>query len=301
MADETNTGGTTDGVHTTQNTGTGQTGGNPSGTTGQQTSNGNVGGGTQTTSNQTGGNVGGGNQTGGAAPAEFQLPEHLRESLGSFIKTQDDVWKQLDYLNKLKGQKEILPIDYSKATQEEITAYHAKTAAKDVSNYEVQSETRLGKAVAEAFKTAGLSAYQGKQIMQAIRPIMQEEVSPEGYEKISKEVFGEKYLDVRKQSAEIMKGALTDDMIKVIDTLPNEYKVAMDSIVLSIKTKLEKDYGVRSGGASPSGTSSQIGVADLNKQRGEIFKQISAMKNRPHSEAEKKSLLDQLNATFRGA
>lgn len=254
-------------------------------------------------------------QQGNDAPA-FALPEAYKDKpWASKIKSQEDLFKQIDNLDQLAGKKAITPIDYTKATPEEIKAYHSKLAPADISAYKFsQPDDPTSQAVGAAFREAGINEHQGQAVIKALAPFFEKmdadvksnATSEEGYMKLSKEAFGDNFKDTIGKVEKVLKEYAPDDATKkALDDMPNDQRIAVDKTVNKLVegyeariAKILKDHGIQESGAQGEGGQGKTGTDKASIQK-DLRAQIRALDARPHTAQEKQALIDRLNDTYK--
>lgn len=249
--------------------------------------------------------------------ADFAIPDEYKDkSWAQKIKTQDDIFKQIDNLTSLVGKKTIAPIDYSTATAEEITAHHRSIAPENASDYDFgeNSDPAFSSAVGEVFKKYGLNTHQGKGLATEINDIAakmateQQKKNSDGedYMKIMQESFGD---DHEKIVGVIEKGlkehVASDSDKKALDDMDNATRAVVDRTVHAFMTKYEariakilKDHGVTETSAQIGGGEGMNSGVDIKAVQKDLRQQLYAMDARPHTAQEKQILQEKLNATY---
>lgn len=237
---------------------------------------------------------------------DFSLPDEYKDKpWAEKIKSADDAYKQIDNLTSLVGKKTIQPIDYETASPEEIAAHHAQTAPEDVSAYSFGegADPDFSKAVGELLKENGISAYQGNKIIEKVQEItagMAEskqavDRSDDGYLELLKGSFGDNYKEVAPVVDEHIKKFATPEDYEFFDGISdNQTRAAVDRVIHNILQK----YGAFESGAQTEGNTGQNQGVDVAKTRADLRKQIAEIDSRPHTFAEKKALIDQLQKTY---
>jgi len=248
------------------------------------------------------------------APA-FTIPDEYKDrGFAAKVKSHDDLWKQLDNLDKLAGKKTLPTIDYAKATPEEIAKHHAQLAPKDRAAYEFpNADDPVSGAIGDAFIAAGINEHQGKQIIKHLAPILgkmdsegkEASMSEEGYMKLSKAAFGEGFKETIVKVEKALKTYAPDDATKaVFDSLPNDQRIAVDKTVNAILAANEKRVQdlLKAHGITETGAQSgKAGLAatDADTVRKELRSKIRELDSKPHTAAEKKALVDKLASTYK--
>lgn len=235
---------------------------------------------------------------------EFKVPDaYAQKGWASKVKSQDDLYKLVDNLDGLAGKKTIQPIDYSKATPEEIEAYHAKLRPADGAAYKFAegSDPAFSKAVADVFLKNGISEYQGNEIIKAVNEIsatayqakLEADTSLDGYNAMMAETFGEKASGVSGFVDSNLRKHATDADKQLFDNVDNKTRVAIDRTVFNIL----KAYGVTESGAQ-AGAPSVSPNSNVEATRAALRDQIRALESKPHSPNERATLIDRLNKTY---
>jgi hypothetical protein len=244
-------------------------------------------------------------------PAAYKIPDAYKDKPWSAnIKSEEDLYKQFDGMQELIGKKTIQPIDYTKATPEEIAAHHAKLAPQDTAAYKFAvPDDPTSKAVGAAFQKAGINEFQGQEIIKALSPFFEQmqtqSTSEEGYMKLSQAAFGDNYKTSLGRAEATLKEVSDDTDKKVFDDMPNEQRIAVDKVVNKLidkhaaeVAKILKEHGVHENGAQGNGGEAKV-TLDITAQRADLRAQISAISARPHTQAEKQALIEKLNDTYK--
>ena len=70
-------------------------------------------------------------------------------------------------------------------------------------------------------------------------------------------------------------------------------------VLYRFANNVSKAYGAKETDKALEGSQGAIGGEDITKVRAGIREEINKLKYRPHTEAEKKKLLDKLTATYK--
>lgn len=271
---------------------------------------------TQTQTNGNGGDPAGGqqndpagsqqqNQPDNAQGNEFTLPDEYKDKpWAAKIKSQDDLFKQLDNAQTLIGKKTIQPLDYATATPEQIAEHHAKMAPESADAYDFgeNADPEFSKAVGGIFKELGLNEYQGKHLAakvnelaaQMVESQQAEAADGEKYLAALKETFGDKSQQVAVfLDNQIKQYASEKDVALLRDGIPNETRLALDRTIYNILQK----HGVTESGAA-AGDGGGAPAQDIGQVRADLRAQIRELGNKPHTAQEKQALIDKLNATY---
>jgi len=253
------------------------------------------------------GNGGAGGGAAAAGSGNFAVPEVYKEKgWAKKVKSLDDVYKQLDTLDSLAGKKTVVP-DFDNATPDEVEAFFSQLRPKDKAyKFPENSNKEVVEAISEAFYQAGAPKAMANKIIDAYtkieKNIMEQRFSKDGLQKILKESFGKDGGDHAKIAGGVInftKGMLNDQDQQFIDNhMPNDVLGVFYRFAHSVMTK----YGVKEGTVEGGGGAGEHGAqdteADFSKKAGDLRKQIRELSRKPHTEADKKRLTDQLSKLY---
>lgn len=234
----------------------------------------------------------------------FSVPEEYQDKeWAKHIKDEQGLWKEVSDLKALKGKKNYIP-DFDTATENEIKAFVEAVAPESIDDYGFGEDAHpvLKEKIGEVFKNKGITAHQGKAAIEAYNEIaaqiQQEEYSKDGMANILKESFGDGY---EKVSGDIINQVLAPNLSKddqsLLDAMPNKYL----GLVYRLANNVKNSYGIDETGAQVNAKPELGNTADVNQRRSDLRKQIQEISNRKHTHAEKQSLIDELQATYKGA
>lgn len=229
----------------------------------------------------------------------FSVPDEWKEKpWASKIKSEEDVYKQIDSLSGLVGKKTVVP-DFDKAQPEEIEEYFTMTRPQDKTAYkfgEGADEIFTG-AVGDIFLKNGVSAYQGNKIIEGYqayeKTALEEARSADGFKAEMTKSFGEKF-DVNVSAVvKEHKAHLSTEDQALMDSMPNTYLGA----VYRLTSALQKAYGASETGAAAEGGGAVI-PQDHDAALKEINAKIAALDVKPHSQQEKDKLISERHQIF---
>ena len=212
---------------------------------------------------------------GDAPTTEFQVPEEYREKgWASKIKSEDDVYKQLDNLDSLAGKKTSVP-DFATATDAEKEEYFSRTRPEDINSYEVPEKFTEadGKAYREAFSKRGILPAVAKDLLSDLvahgEGISNTARSEEGFKEVMQGLFGEDYVEESKGASKLLQSHLSAENKVVFENMDNKsvglvYQVAKDFM---------REYGASERSAPLAGGEggiAQITEADIVAKMVEI-------------------------------
>lgn len=242
---------------------------------------------------------------GTADSTTFKLPDEYKDKpWASKIKSESDLWKQVENLQALAGKKTIIP-DLSKATPEEREAYYAALRPKSVDEYGLAQLTDdfmlpgVKAALADGMLKEGISPVQAKPILEKLAAASQEAqlaaFDPKNFAAEAEKVegLGKGYEPKVVQNA--LKSVLSPDAYAgIMENIPNANLVQIHRAMKEIIDA----YGIKESGShveAPLGTQKTV---DPEARSKELFNEIVALSKRPHTQEEKQKLIDERNAIF---
>lgn len=237
------------------------------------------------------------------AEVAFKLPDAYKDKpWAAKIKTEDDLYKQIENAQALLGRKQVVP-DLGKASDAEREEYYAQLRPADVEAYGLKDvpdtvllpdvKTALG----EQLLKQGISPVQAKPILEAVAKASDAEAAklyaPENFQVEAEKVMGANY-DPKPLNA-IIKSNLSADAYAGINALPN---VQLAAIHRAMK-ELVDQYGIKETSAHTETTQGKTTPPDVDAQRAQYRKEIADLRHKPHTEADKKKLTDALAETYK--
>lgn len=212
------------------------------------------------------------------------------------VKTQDDLYKQIDTLDALKGKKSIAP-DFSKATPAEIEDYLAQTRPADAKAYEFgkDADPHLSGALGDAMLKYGISPYQANGVIKAFQEAEKAQFTPEGMNAAFEKAMGADWKQTTGITENVIKANASAEDKAILNRLPNSDL----AIVMKVMGNIIKQYGItEKGGAHVGGGNGAPAPEDVNKTRNDLRAQIDGLSRKPHTAEEKQALIEKLNATY---
>ena len=237
-----------------------------------------------------------GAQGGEGTTPEFSVPEEYAENKwANDIKSQDDLWKQLANSQELIGKKQITPIDYETASEEDVAKYHSSIVPEspDAYKFSDDADQEFSKALIPGLQKAGIHPAQ----LAIIEPILNEvasdlvgkqyavDRSEEGYFELTEKAFGENHKEVVAQIENTYKEHLSDETKAFLDNASNAERFAFDQTVKAIMdakdaeiAKIKEEYGVEETGAQGEGEAAtqKTSVEDEISKKREEIKELEA-------------------------
>jgi hypothetical protein len=254
-------------------------------------------------------NVGGGGETppAEAPPAEnIAIPEAYKERgwANKEFKSQDDLFKEIDELQSLKGKKS-LPFDFENATEEQIEAHLSTTRPENFDSYNWGEEGSFSDTEKEFFGKmlvdSGVSPYVGNKMIEAAmnrqNELNESLFSAEGQETIFKESFGKDgdWKKIAGETAVSMKKNLNENDQKLMEGMPNE----MLGLMYRLHQNTIKAYGINEGQDRGGGDSGSGSGEGLEAKRADLRKQMDAIKGKNGSHKQLQELNAKLAATYK--
>lgn len=220
-----------------------------------------------------------------AAPTEpkaFSVPEAYKDKAwASKIKTEDDVYKQIDNLQSLVGKKSVVP-DFTKAAPEEIDAYLASTRPADKAAYKLAEGSP--DYYRDALYDAGITEFQANKLIETVQAKQEAEFAalkdPVKFDESLKTVFGDAWETKSKEVFAFMQQAngWTETEKGIFDQLANDaqlimYKNAKGAMEQIAKVK--EEYGAKESGSQGENDSTPV-KEDLDAKASELLDKIFA-------------------------
>lgn len=235
-------------------------------------------------------------------PPEFTIPDAYKDKAwASKVKTQDDLWKQLENTQALIGKKVVVP-DWEKADPKEIDEYIGNLRPKDKAAYQFTDDVPEAErgVYADMLHEIGIPAYQANKLvpkfMEYFKTQAAKEYDYDGFLAKAEEKFGAGYKEKIVKARVAVKEALPKELTEKVDSLPNEAHVAFYE---AMNTILDK-YGAKETGAGGEGGEGEGSAVDKTEARKAIRAEIAALEKRPHTIEEKMALNNKLAETYKG-
>lgn len=243
----------------------------------------------------------------GQAQSDFKVPDAYKDKgWAAKVKSLDDLFKQVDELDAMKGKKTIVP-DLKTATPEEREAYYAQLRPKDASAYIIPDEINgfptlpaVKEGVAKMFMEHGISETQGNAVIQAYTAIgkaqLEEQFSPEGMKQSMTTAFGKDWEQVTGKVRNTIKGMMTPEDQAMLDRMPNAY---LGVLYRTLGNTVQR-FGVKETDAHVNaGTGNAGGGQDINAVRALIRADITKLGYQPHTAELANALRQQLADTYK--
>lgn len=229
-------------------------------------------------------------------PKAFELPEEYRKKpWAEKIKSEEDLYKQIDNLQGLVGKKNLAP-DFENATEAEIEDYYKSLRPADKSEYEFGEEypEELKEQYSDLLYKNGISKFQASNMIKQMQEIenQQKEImfSKEGFEKSLQESFGDKWQQAGGEAANLLKANLNKDDQALLEGIPND----MLAVMYRFAANINKQYGAKETGLAGE-YAGQAPSIDLKAEQSKLIKEIQGLKNRPFGDNKRAELQARLN------
>lgn len=231
---------------------------------------------------------------------DYKIPDAYKEKpWAAKIKSDDDLWKQLDNTQALIGKKTIAP-DFKTATPAEVEAYYATTRPASVDEYQFAENTapELKTAIGSSLLKNGITAHQANAVLKEYQAAEAESMkalfTPDGMNAEMKKSFGDDWKEPAGKTAIVIKKNLSPDDSALLEKLPNQFL----GLIYRIANNLTKSYGINESNAHTGAGAGNATPPDIGKVREGIRTEITALSNKPHTADQKQVLIDKLNATY---
>lgn len=233
-------------------------------------------------------------------PSDYKIPDEYKDKpWAAKIKSEADLYKQLDHLNSAVGKKTIAP-DLAKATDAEREEYYAQTRPKELAEYKFGETTDpiISQGMGESLMKNGVSAVQANAIIADYQAneqkLLAAQFSPDGMKEAMKTAFGDDWEKVSGATRNALKTVMSPEDNAMLDNLPNPYI----ALVYRTMGSVAKAYGVTESGAHTEAGKGNPAPTDITSVRQGLRDSIAALQRRPHTAQEKEVLVGQLRKTY---
>lgn len=234
-------------------------------------------------------------------PAAYKVPDAYKEKpWASKIKSDEDLWKQVDNLQTAVGKKGMIIPDFKTATPEQIEEFVSATRPSDKGVYkfgEGVDEAFTGE-VGDIFLKNGISEYQGNKVIEAYQALedkrVTEATSADGFKSTMAKSFGDKYEGDVKAATDEFSARMTPEDKQMLEGIPNQYL----GMIYRLTRSMQKAYGAKENGSAHTGDNGSPATQDLTAVRAGIRGEIAALQTRMHTAEEKTALINKLQATY---
>lgn len=246
-------------------------------------------------------------QTTTQAKPEWKVPDAYKEKpWAQKVKSEDDVYKQLDNLDSLVGKKNVVP-DFKTAKPEEIEAFYSQLRPADKTAYQFgeNADKEFVSTFQDSFHKNGISETQSKALIADYQKLetakMEQMTSEEGFKNAMTKAFGEKYdADVSAVVADQAKFFSKDEQA-MLEKMPNQYLAAFYKQARDYQkqiAQLKTEYGATESGAQANGGNGNMPAPNVEETRKSLRAEIRALDGKPFSEKALQEKKDALQATY---
>lgn len=248
------------------------------------------------------------------APADkFAVPDKYKDKgWASKVKSIDDVYQQLDTLDALKGKKSVVPnLSDPNLSKDDKEAFFSQLRGKNATEYPIPDNPAFPTppetqpAVAKLFMENGVHPSQAEAIIKGYQELGAKQVAqqfdPEGFKESMKTAFGDDWEKTTGAVRNTVKTMMNAEDQKQLDHIPNNmlgvvYRT-LGNTVKAVNETLKK-YGATETFAHLQAPGGQVAATDVASQRQGWRNELAAMSMRPHTEAERKVIIDKISGSY---
>lgn len=231
---------------------------------------------------------------------EYKLPDAYKDKpWASKIKSEEDLFKQLDNLNAAVGKKHLTPADDAPA--EEWAEYFNSLRPEAADKYNLGEGTLPEYAgdLQKMFFDSGISQKQLDKLLPLYQAFearnFEAQTSEGGFKAEMVKSFGEKYDANVTAIVNEHKQHLTPEDQQVLESIPNQYL----GVVYRLTAAMQKAYGASEHPTAQAGAKpGTVNPPNIDVVRADLRKQIAEIDARPHTAEEKQRLINDLHATY---
>lgn len=239
-----------------------------------------------------------------AVTMDFKLPDEYKDKpWAAKVKSQDDLYKQIDNLSTLVGKKAVVP-NLKEATPEEREAFYAQLRGKDAGEYVIPvnpafpTPPETQPVVAKLFMDNGVSPTQADAIIKGYQELGAKQVAaqfdPDGFKSSMLTAFGSDWEKTTGQVRNTIKGMMNADDQKALDAIPNSQL----GVVYRTLGNVIKAYGIKETDSAHFAGSGKAAPTDVTAVRQGLRDQLASLSMRPHTAAEQQQIIAKLNDTY---
>lgn len=228
---------------------------------------------------------------------QFAIPDQYKDKgWASKVKSEEDLYKQIDNLSTLVGKKEVIkPTNWEdENSRNEFYKAIRPENAEDYALPEVFSseEANLYK---NLLHENGISKYQAEKIFGKLAEMRTKAYDADGMTEELKKSWGSDVENKTKQAMNGLKSYAKPEDLAVFDGMPNNVLAAVYRTVSNIMDK----YGAKETDIAATAPSNPVKI-DVTAQRNDLLKQIMTESNKANTDWTKlDSLKKQLSETYK--
>ena len=254
---------------------------------------------------ESGGDAGGAGAEGSGrddagAGSDYQVPEAYRgKPWAKGIKSEEDLYKQLDGVQELIGKKS-LPPKFEEMTEVQREEYYKTTRPEKAEDYKLPDnlEPDIVDRMKEIFHKKGLSQFRAFELAEEFQKyneeVKEQAFSKEAWQEELKKSFGNNFEKKAGETAKFIAQNLTEADKKVLELAPNPVL----GLIYRFANNLKETHGITDTGLG-AGEAGAKGGVNLDEKRAKLRQEIVDLGKRPHTAEEKQSLIKKLNDTYK--
>lgn len=257
-------------------------------------------GGSGDTGDSSDGGSGGDKGDAGSGEQDYKIPEEYKDKpWAKGIKSEADLYKQHEGVQELIGKKS-LPPEFDKMTEVQREEHYSTTRPEKAEDYKLPDnlEPDLVERMKEIFHKKGISQFRAFELAEEFQKyndeIKEGAFSKEAWADILKDSFGSGFETKAPEIAKIIGANLTDIDKKILEQAPNPVL----GLIYRLTNNYQQTHGATENGMG-AGKAGQSKAVDMDKTRTDLRNDITALASRPHSWAEKDTLIKKLNDTYK--
>ena len=240
---------------------------------------------------------------------EWKLPDEWKDKpWAAKIKSEADLYKQLDNLNTAVGKKIVVP-DLNAATEAEREEYFKltrPTAGVEAYQFGDSIDPALKAGMGESLLKNGVPEFVANNIIKDYQAyegkVLAAQYDPEAIKATMTATFGDKWEAVTGATKNALTKVMSPEDNQLIDNLPNAYigliYKTFGNVIKAVE-KVRADYGIKESAAHILAGHAPTAPVDVNAQRAALRGELGKLSSRAHTEAEKQALINKINDTYK--
>jgi hypothetical protein len=242
-------------------------------------------------------------------PVEYKLPDEWKDKpWASKIKSEADLYKQLDNLNTAVGKKIVVP-DLATATDTEREEYFKLTRpANGVEAYQFGDtvDPALKAGMGDSLLKNGVPEYVANNIIKDYQAyesqVLAEQYNPETIKETMTAAFGDKWESITGATKNALTKIMGPEDNQLMDNLPNTYisliYKTFGNVLKAVET-VRAEYGIKESAAHILAGTAPAQPTDINAIRANATAELAKLMTRPHTQAERQKWIDIRNETYK--
>ncbi len=244
-------------------------------------------------------------------PAAFKIRDEYKDKpWASKIKSEEDLYKQVDNLTGLVGKKVVNAADLAGKSTEEVEAFFQSLRPSDKAAYKFGEEGTFDQkftgSVADMLYDSGISEHQANKLIPAYQKLEMERLkdatSADGFKETMKENFGDKYDAIVANASKNFKEHLSEKNQKLLDVIPNGYLPVIYELAQKHTAQIEAlktQYGVKENGDAHLAKGGNLtDIRTVAEKRAPLVKQLNEIKARAHTQKEVDDKINEIQSLY---